>query len=118
MAAWYLIVGLLKLYILKHRNKTKKRQLLKIAGIAVIGLSVVLSGIVCMGIVEKRNPDRGLIVMIALAAYSFTMMTVSIIQAIRAGKTNDEASIVMKDISLVGAIASMLSLERGMLGDL
>ena len=114
MAVWYLIIGMLRLMAaMGNRDVQRKR---KTAGAAICFLAVVLSGIICMGIVERRNPIRNEIIMIALALYTFVSMSLAIINVVKARKRKDAFLEIQRDISLVSAIGSMLSLERSMLG--
>lgn len=116
MSAWYLIVGLLKLFIFRRRKNEENADVLKNTGAGILFLAVVLSGIVCMGIAEQHNPVRELVVMIALAAYTFGYFGLAIYSARKAHKGNKDPEIARRSLALVCAIASMLSLERGMLG--
>lgn len=114
MGAWYMILYLLRLLVLTDGKAVKNRR--RAAGFGICQLAVVLAGIICMGIVERRNPVRNEIIMIAMALYTFVTMTFAIINTIKAGKKKDELLEIEKNVSLVSAIGSMLSLERGMLG--
>ena len=79
-------------------------------------MAVILAGIVAVGIRERQNPARGLITMIALAAFTFTLLTVAVVRVIKARRSRSEELFVRRDIALVSAVGSLLSLERGMLG--
>jgi len=116
MAAWYLVIGILKLFLKYQKERNEYHRLYKTSGIGIISLAIILSGIICMGISENRNPTRHMIVMIAIAFYTFSLLTYAILSSIRANRTKDKYGIIEKDISMISAIASMLSLERGMLG--
>ncbi len=89
---------------------------MKTAGRGICLLAVTLSGIVCMGIVEQRNPVRELVVMVALAACTFTFLISAVILTAKAHRSSEDALVIRRDVSLVSSLGSMLSLERGMLG--
>ena len=113
LGAWYLLLGILKLYVLLQKDVRKQQ---KICGIGILGMAVILAGIVAVGIRERQNPARGLITMIALAAFTFTLLTVAVVRVIKARRSRSEELFVRRDIALVSAVGSLLSLERGMLG--
>ena len=89
IGAWFLIIGILKIYVRRGRNDVPGRKL-KTVGLGIIILAVVLSGIICVGIAEGHNPVRHMIIMIAIAAYAFTALTAAVIRSIRAHKKRDK----------------------------
>ena len=115
LGAWFLIIGLLKVYI-KRSNNNNSRRKLRIARAGIVGLGIVLAGIITMGIAEGHNPARGLIVMVAIAAYTFGSLTAAIIKSVKAAKKKDDDLLIDRYISLMGAVGALMSLERGMLG--
>ena len=115
IGAWFLIIGILKVYVRKGRNDIPGRKL-KTAGLGIIFLAVVLSGTICVGIAEGHNPVRHMIIMIAIAAYAFTALTAAVIRSIKAHKRRDDILLIERNISLMSAVGGLLSLERGMLG--
>jgi len=117
LAAYYLVLGMMRGYvIIGNRKKRSAPSLLKICGIGMIMLAVTLSGITCMAIAEEHNPKFPMIVMIAIAAYTFYMAAMSIISAVKARKKKNVIYILLRDIALTGMIGSMMALERSMLG--
>ncbi|MBR2671999.1 MAG: hypothetical protein IKE27_07340 [Oscillospiraceae bacterium] len=115
IGAWFLIIGILKIYVRKGRNDVPGRKL-KTAGLGILFLAIILSGIVCIGIAEGHNPVRHMIIMIAIAAYAFTALTAAVIRSIKAHKRRDDILLIERNISLMSAVGGLLSLERGMLG--
>ena len=115
LGAWYLIIGLLKVYIKRGKDNKGQRKL-KIAGTGIIGLGIVLAGVITMGIAEGHNPVRSLVVMVAIAAYTFGSLTAAIIKCVKAGKKKNDDLLIDRNISLMGAVGALMSLERGMLG--
>ena len=113
LGAWYLLLGALKLYVLLQKD-VKKQQ--KICGIGILGMAVILAGIVAVGIRERQNPFRELPVMVAMAAFTFTLLGVAVARAVKARRSRNAEQYIRRDIALVSAVGSLLSLERGMLG--
>ena len=119
MFVYYLLLGGLRLIVLRRRNLTENHQILRtdrIAGAGFLLLAVIVSGIVCLEIAEKRNPVYHTIVMIAIAVFTFFLIIKAIVGFVSAHKRNDHTQMRLQDISLVSAIGFVLSLERAMLG--
>ena len=114
MSVYYLILCFMTAEVIRKNRQTDRS--VRLCGIGMILLSIVTSGVVCLTIVESRNKEYHLIVMIAIATYTFALTAVSVIGAIRARKTGDLKTVTLRNISLVSAIGSVLSLQRSMLG--
>ena len=114
MAAWNLIIGALRAFLLFTSKSVRDQK--KTAGKGICMLAIVLSGIVCMGIAEQQNPVKETVVMIALATYTFTTLIYAAISALKAHRRKEDRAVIERDLSLVISIGSLLSLERGMLG--
>jgi len=69
-----------------------------------------------MAIAEKHNPKFPMVVMIAIAAYTFYMATMSIISSVKARRRKNVIHILLRDIVMTGMVGSMMALERSMLG--
>jgi len=85
----------------------------KFTGIMLIFLSICLSGTVVLSAVEDRGVKYHEIVMITIALYAFTKLTLGIINLVKDGKT--EIAAALRSISLADAFASIFSLQRSML---
>lgn len=119
MFAYFLILGVLRLYVIRSRRSTSNvfaRKTVRICGIGMIVLAVTLSGIICMGIAENHHPSYPAPIMITIATYTFYLAILSVVSAIKTRKKNDNTERMLRDISLAGATGAMLSLERMMLG--
>ena len=78
-------------------------------------LSVSLVGTVILAVVRDRGIVLHEIVMIAMAAYSFTKITLAIINLIKAQKSTSAKLITLRNISLSDACVSIFALQRSML---
>ncbi|MBQ9152558.1 MAG: hypothetical protein IJ130_01945 [Solobacterium sp.] len=114
MCAWYVMIGLLRLYAVRNRNVS--RSIMKRCGSGIIVLAAVLSGINGMGIVEGINPVRSLIISVAMAALTFIMAFSALRNIIKARRSHDAYQIILRNISLVSVTGSILSLQRSMPG--
>lgn len=77
--------------------------------------NLALSGIMFYMIYEHRDTRHGEIITITMAAYTFTTLTMAIINVIRYRKFNSPILSAAKAISLAAACVSMLTLENTML---
>lgn len=115
MFVYYLALSLMRSSIIKADRKSI-RPTIRSCGLGIMMLSIVIAGVVTLSIVEKRNNQYPLIVMIVMAAYTFYLIIHAVIESIRAHQSHNRRIAVLRNISLVSAIGAMLSLERSMLG--
>lgn len=115
LAALYAALGLMRLSVVGARRKDLRHMLRK-NGVAIALMSVVVAGVTVLTIREQRNPIRNEIVMIALATCTFGMVAWTIRNAIIAHRRRSLRLIALRNISCVGMVFSVLSLERAMLG--
>lgn len=114
---YYVIIGIMRLIICQSSLQGKKKQatVMKIYGMVIILLSFVFSGITFLTINEMRDFSQNKIIIIAIAAYTFVTVVLAIINIIRAHRSGSAMLILQRNIALVAAIGSLLSLQRGMI---
>ena len=78
-------------------------------------LSIPLVGTVILSVVRDRGHKLHMIVMIAMAAYAFTKITLAIIKLIHARRSKHAILITLRNISLADAFVSIFALQRSML---
>ena len=115
LAILYWILALARLSVICLK-RVKDDAILKVNGGIVLFIAVIIAGMTYQAIAERINPMRGLIVMIAMAAYTFWMSGVAVYNAVRAHKDRSARLIALRNIACANMVCSMLSLERGMLG--
>ena len=81
----------------------------------LILLSIPLVGTVILSVVRDRGHERHMIVMIALAAYAFTKITLATIKLIKARRSSSATLITLRNISFADAFVSIFALQRSML---
>ncbi|MBQ9037002.1 MAG: hypothetical protein IJ115_06095 [Erysipelotrichaceae bacterium] len=119
---WYLAIGIFFLVLGLMRlmgyvaEKKKFSNVNKYVGIVMLLLAVALNGINIITIKESINPGKNMILVIAQAAFTFTVFVLAIINVIHANNKKDIYMLVNRNIAFASAISSMLSLERSMLG--
>ena len=84
-------------------------------GIVFLPMNLALALIVFFMVYWNRTFEHHMITAIALAAYTFTSMTVAIINFVKYRKYNSPVFSAAKAISLAAALVSMLTLESTML---
>ena len=113
LGSYYLVLSLVRFMVL--RSKSKERFIAKFTGWMLILLSIPLVGTVILSVVRDRGHERHMIVMIALAAYAFTKITLATIKLIKARRSSSATLITLRNISFADAFVSIFALQRSML---
>ncbi len=122
LSAYYFLLAVMRFflvrYTLRHRPGEKMRQELKryrACGWIFLLMNLALSGMMLYMIRENRRMSHHEITTIAMAAYTFTAFSVSIVSVIRYRRYHSPVLSASKAISLAAACVSMLTLENVML---
>ena len=113
VGAYYLVLSIVRFVVL--RSKKQERFIKKFTGWMLITLSVPLAGTVMLSIVQDRGHERHMIVMIAMAAYTFTKITLATIKLIQVRRSMLATLISLRNISFADALVSIFALQRSML---
>ena len=113
LGSYYLVLSLVRFMVL--RSKSKERFIAKFTGWMLILLSIPLVGTVILSVVRDRGHERQMIVMIPLAAYAFTKITLATIKLIKARRSSSATLITLRNISFADAFVSIFALQRSML---
>lgn len=98
-----------------HKSKENNNIIKKYAGVMLMLLSLPLVGTVILAVVSDRGIIMHMIVMISMAAYSFTKITLAIINLIKARKSDSAKLVSLRNVSLSHACVSIFALQRSML---
>lgn len=120
IGAYYAVLSVTRYSVLIIRKKAKgdfASELFagRITGILLVVLSFCIVGINILSSVKDRGTDFHEIVMITIATYAFTKITVSIIGMVQARKSATPAIQTLRNISLADACVSIFSMQRSML---
>lgn len=122
LAAYYLSLAVMRFFLVRHTARhmpgEKMRQELnryRACGWIFLVVNLALSCMMLYMIRENRVMQHHEITTIAMAAYTFTSLTVAIVNVIRYRKYNSPVFSASKAISLAAAGVSMLTLENTML---
>ena len=110
---YYAILSIVRFVVL--RQKSKKHFVIRFTGIMLMVLSLSLVGTVILAFVKDRGTEFPLIVMLAIAVYAFTKITLATIKWIKARKSKSVKLITLRNISFADAFVSIFSLQRSML---
>lgn len=110
---YYAILSIVRFVVLQH--KREKHFVIQFTGIMLMVLSLSLVGTVILAFVKDRGMVFHLIVMLAIAVYAFTKITLATIKWIKARKSKSVKLITLRNISFADAFVSIFSLQRSML---
>ena len=113
LGSYYVVLSLVRLVVL--RMKSNGRFIVIFTGIMLMVLSLPLCGTVILAVVRDRGHDLHMIVMIAVAVYAFTKITLATINLIRPSCVSSVTVKSLQYISLSDALASIFALQRSML---
>ena len=113
LGSYYLILSVVRFAVL--RMKSKEHLAAKMAGWMLMALSLSLVGTVILSVVRDRGHERHMIIMIGLAAYAFTKMTLATVHLIRSRHSTSQRLIALRNIAFADAFASIFALQRSML---
>ena len=122
LSAYYASLAVMRFFLvrhtLRHKPGEKMQQELRhyrACGWIFLFMNLALSGMMLYMIRQNRMVHHHEITTIAMAAYTFTSLSLSIVNVIRYRKYNSPAMSASKAISLAAACVSMLTLENTML---
>lgn len=122
LAAYYICLGVMRFFLLRYTLHHKPGEKLmkelrkyRACGIVFLLLNLALTLMIFFMVYWNRTFRHHEITTIALAAFTFTSLTLAIINIIRYRKYNSPVYSAAKAISLASALVSMLTLEATML---
>ena len=113
LGSYYLILSIVRFAVL--RTKSKEWDVTKFTGWMLMALSIPLVGTVILSIVRDRGHEYHMIVMIAMATYAFTKITLATINFVKSLHSTPGALITLRNISIADAFVSIFALQRSML---
>ena len=113
LGSYYLVLSIVRFVVL--RSKSGERFIAKFTGWMLILLSIPLAGTVILSVVRDRGQRLHMIVMIAIAAYAFTKITLATINLIRSRHSISARIVTLRNISFAEAFVSIFALQRSML---
>lgn len=120
LGSYFIILSVLRFSALQIKRKAasdlKLEQFTKrFSGILFLFLSVILAGTVWLSLVADRGIPYHEIAMITIALYTFTKITLAIINLYKARAADSPVIKTLRNISFADAVVSVFSLQRSML---
>ncbi len=122
LGAYYICLGIMRFSLLLHTRKYAEGEKMegelkkyRACGWVFLVMNVVLSVIVFFMIYFNRTFEHHMITAIAMASYTFSTLTVAIINVVKYRKYNSPVFSASKAISFASALVSILTLEATML---
>ena len=113
LGVYYLILSIVRFVVL--RLKKNARLATSFSGVMLMILSLALLCTVILSVIQDRGIKFHMIVMIAIATYAFSKISVATVNLIRSRKSTAGAIMPLKSISFSDALASIFALQRSML---
>lgn len=120
VGAYYTMLATTRFSVLKVKRKAKgdfETELFakRITGVLLLLLSVCLVGVNILSAIKDRGSKYHEIVMITIAAYTFTKITIAIIGLVKSRQINSPITSTLRNISFADAVVSVYTLQRSML---
>ena len=113
MGVYYVILSTARFAVIM--TKRKGRFVTKFAGIMLMVLSVPLAGTMVLAVVRDRGTVFHEIVMISIAVYAFTKITLATVKLVKSRHSRSAKAVTLRNISFATAFVSIFSLQRSML---
>ncbi len=118
LAIYFIVLGVMRFGILlniRHSNDNNSKFITRFTGGMLIFMGITMAGIVYMASADKIGGKYHQIIMITMALYAFSKITLAIINLVKAHRTNGYTVKALRNISLADAAVSIFSLQRSML---
>lgn len=120
VGAYYTVLTVARYYVLQIRRKSTSEPDVGISvrrntGILLIVLSFCITGVNTMSAVTDRSFALHEILMITVAAYAFTKITIAIIGMVRSKRFASPVLKTLRNIALADACVSIYTMQRAML---
>ncbi len=117
---YYIILSITRFSVLQVKRKADgdfETEIFakKITGVLLIILSFSLIDVVILSGKSNHGIKHNMIIMIALALYAFTKITLAIIGLVKSKKELSPVAVTLRNISLADALVAIFSLQRSML---
>ena len=115
LGIYYLILSSARLVSIIMDKRARAGVISMSVGVMLMVTAIPLLGIVILSTVRERGNQFHEIIMITMALYAFSKITLAIINLIKVRKGSLEVEKALRNISLADAFVSIASLQRSML---
>ena len=110
---YYAILSVIRFSVLVIRKRLW--LVTRLTGVMLMFMSLPLAGTVILAVVKDRGTVFHEIVMIAIAVYAFTKITLATVNLIKARRASSVKLITLRNVSCASACVSIFALQRSML---
>ena len=120
VGAYYAVLATTRFSVLQIRRKAKGNYdteffARRITGILLVVLSLCILGVTILSALKERGTAFHEILMITIATYTFTKITIAIVGMVQARNTASPVIKTLRNIALADACASIYTMQRSML---
>ncbi len=117
VGAYYIILSVMRISVIAFLSKDRKNEyfIMKFTGVMIFILALILCFIVYMTVGQEGATKHHEIVMITIALYAFTKITLAIIGFVKSRKSKRPYKKTLRSIAFTDSVVSIYSLQRSML---
>jgi hypothetical protein len=120
VGAYYSVLTTTRFSVLQIKRKAggnfdHEKFAKRMTGVLLVVLSVCIAGMNVLSVIKDRGSVFHEIIMITIATYTFTKITIAIIGMVKVKHTHSPALKTLRNISLADACVSIYTLQRSML---
>ena len=120
VGAYYTVMAITRFSVLQIQRKARGNYdtelfARRVTGVLFVVLSFCIVGVNIMSAVKDRGTVFHEIVMITIAAYTFTKITIAVIGMVKAKRSASPVLKILRNISLADACVSIYTMQRSML---
>ena len=120
VGAYYAVLAVARFSVLQVRRKARGDLDIelfagRITGILLVVLSMCIVGVNVLSALKERGTAHHKIIMITIATYTFTKITIAIIGMVKARHTASPVFKTLRNIALADACVSIYTMQRSML---
>ena len=120
VGVYYLIFALIRFVLLRNdrcsdSSESSRIKAYRSCGIMLFAMNAAMAGMAVQMVVSDRADQYSKTLVILSAAYTFYMFTLAAVNMVKFRKSKNRILTAAKDMSFVGAVMSMFSLQTSML---
>ena len=120
VGAYYAVLSMARFSVLQIKQKARgglgtELFARRITGILLVALSACIVGVNILSALKERGTAFHEIIMIAIATYTFTKITIAIVGMVQAKLTASPVVKTLRNIALADACVSICTMQRSML---
>ena len=119
VSSYYVILSIMRFSVVmcgyKRKDKDTGYFIMRFSGAMLFVLSLILSASVYLTLKYEIGHKYHEIVMITIATYTFTKITLAIINLVKSGKAASPLLTTLRSISVADGVVSIFSMQRSML---